>query len=248
METMGKFDLMELRRDIDGLDDELVKLFERRMSLMKHVADYKLANNIETYDPVREQEVVDKALAVVGEELQEETACFMWTLLALCRDYQRALMDSSGGASQSAKNAAKNAMKNISVINGPNLNLLGEREPNKYGKESLEVLNRRIAIAAERLGLRCDFYQSNVEGELVSAIQEAKNSDGIILNAGAYSHYSIALRDAVAGVKTPTVEVHLSNVAAREEFRHTSVIAPVCQGIVTGFGGDSYIIALNAFL
>ena len=139
-------------------------------------------------------------------------------------------------------------MKNISVINGPNLNLLGEREPDKYGNEGLETLNARIAAAAEKLGLGCTFYQSNVEGELVTAIQEANDSDGIILNAGAYTHYSIAIRDAVAGVRTPAVEVHLSNVAAREEFRHTSVIAPVCKGVVAGFGGDSYIIALSAFV
>jgi len=134
----------------------------------------------------------------------------------------------------------------ISVLNGPNLNLLGKREPAKYGTESLEGINARLDKAAEQLNLQCDFFQSNSEGELVTAIQQADGTAGIILNAGAYSHYSIAIRDAIAAIKSPVVEVHLTNVYAREEFRHTSVIAPVCRGVVAGFGLQSYLLALLA--
>ena len=138
-------------------------------------------------------------------------------------------------------------MKKVAIINGPNLNMLGEREPEKYGTESLEDINVRIATLAEELGIECSFFQSNIEGELVTAIQEAGKYDGILLNAGAYTHYSIAIRDAVASVKAPVIEIHLSNVVSREEFRHISVIAPVCKGFVAGFGGESYLLALNYF-
>ena len=235
-------DLTDLRQSIDTIDDSLVKLFEERMSLAKTVAEYKKKNDLTVLDSSREQEVIDRAAALVSEELRGETALFMRALMSLSREYQRTLL------SQGEAPEERDTMKNIAVINGPNLNLLGEREPDKYGNETLEALNTRIAAAAAILGMNCVFYQSNVEGELVTIIQEAKDFDGIILNAGAYTHYSVAIRDAVAGVKAPTVEVHLSNVAAREEFRHTSVIAPVCKGIVAGFGGDSYIIALSAFI
>jgi len=137
-------------------------------------------------------------------------------------------------------------MKKIVVINGPNLNLLGTREPEKYGSETLDAINERMTKEASRLGAECEFYQSNSEGELVDAIQRASGTDGIILNAGAYTHYSIALRDAIAAIRAPVVEVHISNVHAREEFRRVSVTAPVCRGVIAGFGADSYILALHA--
>jgi 3-dehydroquinate dehydratase-2 len=138
-------------------------------------------------------------------------------------------------------------MKHITVINGPNLNRLGEREPDKYGSETLSEINDCLTARAAELSLSLTFFQSNVEGELVTAIQDAASSDGVILNAGAYTHYSIAIRDAVASVDVPVVEVHLSNVYAREEFRHISVIAPVCRGSIAGFGKDSYLLALYSF-
>lgn len=139
-------------------------------------------------------------------------------------------------------------MKRIVVINGPNLNMLGRREPDKYGSETLDEINSWLGAAAGREGAELVFFQSNVEGELVSAIQEAGNSDGIILNAGAYTHTSVALRDAIAAIKAPVVEVHLTNVDAREEFRRKSLIAPVCRGTVSGFGKMSYLLAMNSFL
>ncbi len=137
--------------------------------------------------------------------------------------------------------------KKIAIINGPNLNMLGQREPSKYGSKTLEDIIAEIKIKAEANNLLCSFFQSNSEGEIVTAIQNAKDCHGIILNAGAYTHYSIAIRDAIASISTPVIEVHLTNVYAREEFRHKSVISAVCKGIVAGFGSDSYLIALEAF-
>lgn len=137
-------------------------------------------------------------------------------------------------------------MKKIMVVNGPNLDLLGQREPETYGRDTLETINAMLAEEAAALGVACEFYQSNVEGELVNALHAAKDWDGVVLNAAAYTHTSVALRDAVAAIAAPVVEVHLSNVFAREAFRHTSMIAPVCLGSISGFGKDSYRLALRA--
>ncbi|MCG8502776.1 MAG: type II 3-dehydroquinate dehydratase [Firmicutes bacterium] len=138
-------------------------------------------------------------------------------------------------------------MENILVIHGPNLNLVGVREKKVYGTESYENINHRLLQQAERLGVRVEIFQSNHEGEIIDKIHAAfGNVDGIIINPGAYTHYSIAIRDAIKGVDMPAVEVHLSNVHAREEFRAKSVIAPVCKGQISGFGGDSYILGLYA--
>jgi 3-dehydroquinate dehydratase-2 len=140
-----------------------------------------------------------------------------------------------------------NRVKRIAVINGPNLNMLGEREPGVYGAESLSAINAWLEEEAAALGLTLTFFQSNVEGEIVTAIQQAGGADGIALNAGAYTHYSVAIRDAVAAVSAPVVEVHLSNVHAREDFRRVSVIGSVCKGSIAGFGRDSYLLALKSF-
>ncbi|MBQ3133225.1 MAG: type II 3-dehydroquinate dehydratase [Clostridia bacterium] len=134
----------------------------------------------------------------------------------------------------------------ILVLNGPNLNLLGVREPAHYGTQSLADIEKMLRAEAATLGVELDFAQSNEEGVLVTNIQQAMGVyDGIILNAAAYTHTSIAIRDAISAVKVPTVEVHLSNVHAREEFRHTSMIAGVCVGSICGFGADSYKLALH---
>lgn len=141
--------------------------------------------------------------------------------------------------------------KNILVLHGPNLNLLGTRarEVELYGSLTLEELNTLLYKEAEKLKVRLECYQSNCEGELIGHIHSAPlKYDGIIINPGAYTYYSIALRDALAGVSIPAVEVHLSNIYAREEFRRHSVIAPVGRGQISGFGSRSYLLALRALL
>lgn len=134
---------------------------------------------------------------------------------------------------------------NILILNGPNLNLLGEREPSIYGDNSLAAINKRLKAFADKYGANTDFLQSNHEGAIIDALHDARTKyDYVILNAGAYTHYSYAIRDAIAAIKIPVIEVHLSNVHAREEFRHTSVISPVCKGTIAGFGEQSYFMAM----
>jgi len=138
-------------------------------------------------------------------------------------------------------------MTTISIINGPNLNLLGEREPTIYGSLSLEDLNKEIIAKFPQIEIRT--FQSNIEGELIDAIQDARKwASGIVINAGAYSHSSHAIHDAIKGVKVPCIEVHLSNVHARESFRHHSAILPACVGLISGFGKYSYFLAIEYFL
>ena len=133
------------------------------------------------------------------------------------------------------------------VLNGPNLNLLGEREPDTYGGETLADIEKRCAKAAKQAGLMLEFRQTNHEGELVAWIQEAReNASGLAINAGAYTHTSVAVHDALRLLAIPIVEVHLSNIFAREEFRHHSYVSAAATGVICGFGGDSYVLALQA--
>jgi 3-dehydroquinate dehydratase II len=135
----------------------------------------------------------------------------------------------------------------ILFLNGPNLNLLGQREPEVYGRATLAEIEAKVRRRGEELGAEIEFRQSNLEGELVTWIQEARTKvDIIVLNAAAYTHTSVALRDAIAGTGIPTIEIHLSNIHAREEFRHKSLIAPVCRGQIVGFGAHSYVLAVEA--
>ncbi|MGN0601584.1 MAG: type II 3-dehydroquinate dehydratase, partial [Oscillospiraceae bacterium] len=137
--------------------------------------------------------------------------------------------------------------KKILVIHGPNLNLLGEREPGVYGSDTYDSINREIIAKAKEKSLDCDVFQSNHEGEIIDKLHEArKDYDGVVINAGAYTHYSYAIRDAISAIKIPVIEVHMSNIHAREEFRHNSVISPVCVGQIAGFGKDSYLLAVEA--
>ena len=138
-------------------------------------------------------------------------------------------------------------MKKILVLNGPNLDMLGMREPNVYGNDTLESINEEIALKAKELGVAVGFFQSNSEGELINKIHTvASDYDAAIINAGAYTHYSYAIHDAIKAVKKPFVELHMSNIHAREEFRSHSVISPACVGQICGFGKMSYILALQA--
>lgn len=135
----------------------------------------------------------------------------------------------------------------ILVINGPNLNLLGEREPGIYGDQSYSALSEMVMDKADELGVKCEIFQSNHEGAIIDKLHSArKDFDGVVLNAGAYTHYSYAIRDAISAIKIPVIEVHISNVFARDEFRKNSVIAPVCKGSISGFGLAGYLMAMDA--
>lgn len=136
--------------------------------------------------------------------------------------------------------------KKLLVLHGPNINLTGLRETGVYGKETLSDINREIMERAEAAGLECEICQSNHEGELIDRLHAARGVfHGVIINAGAYTHYSYAIRDAISAITLPVVEVHFSNIHAREEFRHTSVLAPVCVGQICGFGKTSYFLAIE---
>lgn len=139
-------------------------------------------------------------------------------------------------------------MKKILVLHGPNLNLLGTREPDIYGRTTLDDINGMMAARAKEAGIEAEFLQSNHEGVLVDALQEApkKGCAFVILNAAAFTHYSVAIRDAIAAIDIPVIEVHLSNIHQREEFRHHSYISAACKGVICGFGLDSYRLAIEA--
>ena len=139
------------------------------------------------------------------------------------------------------------SMIKIIILNGPNLNLLGEREKNQYGTETLKDIEISCKKFAEKNQINTDFFQSNIEGELVEKIQQSRNSyDGLIINAGGYTHTSVAIHDALKIIKIPIIELHISNIYNREEFRHKSLISKVANGVICGFGVDGYIMSLRA--
>ncbi len=138
-------------------------------------------------------------------------------------------------------------MKKIIILNGPNLNLLGEREKNHYGSETLKEIEKICKDFASKNHLKLSFFQSNIEGELIEKIQNSRNEqEGLIINAGGYTHTSVAIHDALKIIRIPIIELHLSNIYNREDFRHKSLISAVASGIICGFGSNGYIMALNA--
>ena len=140
-------------------------------------------------------------------------------------------------------------MKKIIILNGPNLNLLGEREKSQYGNFTLKDVEKTCEEFAVKNNLNVTFFQSNIEGELVEKIQESRNDqDGLVINAGGYTHTSVAVLDALLAVKKPTIELHITNIYKREDFRHKSLISNVANGVICGFGTDGYIMALNAMI
>lgn len=140
-------------------------------------------------------------------------------------------------------------MKKILLINGANLNMLGIREPEKYGTLTLKNIENSVINLGKELGVVVDVYQSNIEGEIVDRIQQALGEyQGILINAGGYTHTSVVIRDAIAAVNIPTIEVHMTNIHSREDFRHTSLLSGVCKAIVAGFGKDSYLLALEGLV
>ncbi|MBE7711977.1 MAG: type II 3-dehydroquinate dehydratase [Cyanobacteria bacterium SIG31] len=140
-------------------------------------------------------------------------------------------------------------MKKILLINGANLNMLGIREPEKYGAKTLAEIEQAVINKGKELGVEVDVYQSNIEGEIVEKIQQARGVyDGILINAGGYTHTSVVIRDAISAAQIPTIEVHMTNIHAREEFRHTSLLSGVCKAIIAGFGEDSYTLALEGLV
>jgi len=136
----------------------------------------------------------------------------------------------------------------ILLVNGPNLNLLGVREPEIYGSVTLEDIEKQVTLAAAKQGFSLKTFQSNSEGKIIDFLQENADAEGLIINPGAYTHYSYAIRDCIAGLRIPAVEVHLSQIYSREEFRQRSVIAPVCIGQISGFGDFSYLLGLQALI
>jgi len=228
--------LDELRKTIDEIDRQLIPLFVRRMEISERVAEVKKETGLPVLDAEREKQIVGRAISIAGTDFGGDAAALMRAILSLSRARQEKAFDRDDGRKK----------PKITVINGPNLNMLGRREPEKYGSMSLEQINAMILSEADMLGVECDFFQSNVEGELVTAIQNAAEAKGIILNAGAYTHYSVAIRDAIAAVGAPVIEVHLTNVHAREEFRRTSMLSAVCKGVIAGFGPYGYVLALRA--
>jgi 3-dehydroquinate dehydratase-2 len=144
--------------------------------------------------------------------------------------------------------AAMSATLNILVIHGPNLNLLGEREPGIYGRVTLDEINGMLAEEAKALGVSIEAFQSNAEGDIIDFIHNRRGAAGILINPAAYTHTSVAIYDALKAVNVPAVEVHLSNIHARESFRRESLIAPACVGQISGFGGDSYALGLRALV
>ena len=226
-------DLNEARDIINRADEQIVAALKERMRAVTEVARYKQAHNLPVLDEKREEKVLERVAAMAGDDMSG-MACELYRhIMALSRDYQTKMLGRDGKI-------------RLLVLNGPNLNMLGIREPNIYGKKTYADLTAYIRAEAEKLGADVEIFQSNHEGALVEKIQSALHHfDGIVINPAAYTHTSVAILDALKAVALPAVEVHLSDVSAREAFRQISYAGMACVKTYKGLGFDGYIEAVR---
>lgn len=221
----------EIRAEIDALDEDIASLILKRMDLVAEVAKHKRELDLPIMNKEREEEVIKKALAKIEDADKARYLKHIYeTLLTESKRYQEKLATKS---------------PRIMVINGPNLNKLGTREPEVYGYETYEDLIYYLEAKAAKLGFEIECYQSNIEGELITKIQEAAEFDALIINPAGYSHTSIAILDALLSIEIPIVEVHLSNIHKRDEFRDRSLSARRANAVVVGMGFESYGMGLE---
>ena len=226
-------DLNEARSIINRADEQIIAALKERMRAVTEVARYKQAHNLPVLDEKREEKVLDRVAAMAGDDMSDMARELYKHIMALSRDYQ-------------TKMRGRDGKIRLLVLTGPNLNRLGVREPDMYGKQTYADLTAYIRAEAEKLGADVEIFQSNHEGALVEKIQSALNRfDGIVINPAAYTHTSVAILDALKAVALPAVEVHLSDVNAREAFRHVSYAGMACEKTYAGHGFEGYRLAME---
>ena len=226
-------DLNEARDIINRADEQIVAALKERMRAVTEVARYKQAHNLPVLDEKREEKVLERVAAMAGDDMSGLARELYRHIMALSRDYQTKMLGRDGKI-------------RLLVLNGPNLNMLGIREPNIYGKKTYADLTAYIRAEAEKLDADVEIFQSNHEGALVEKIQSALHHfDGIVINPAAYTHTSVAILDALKAVALPAVEVHLSDVSAREAFRQVSYAGMACEKTYAGHGFESYRLAME---
>ena len=221
-------DLNEARSIINRADEQIVSALKERMRAVTEVARYKQAHNLPVLDEKREEKVLERVAAMAGDDLGDMARELYKHIMALSRDYQTKMLGRDGKI-------------RLLVLNGPNLNMLGIREPDIYGRQTYADLTAYIRAEAEKLGADVEIFQSNHEGALVEKIQSALHRfDGVVINPAAYTHTSVAILDALKAVALPAVEVHLSDVSTREDFRQISYARLACIRTFMGLGFDGY--------
>lgn len=226
-------DLNEARSIINRADEQIIAALKERMRAVTEVARYKQAHDLPVLDEKREEKVLERVAAMAGDDLGDMARELYRHIMALSRDYQTKMLGRDGRI-------------RLLVLNGPNLNMLGIREPDIYGKQTYADLTAYIRAEAEKLGADVEIFQSNHEGALVEKIQAALHHfDGIVINPAAYTHTSVAILDALKAVALPAVEVHLSDVSAREAFRHVSYAGMACEKTYAGHGFEGYKLAME---
>ena len=226
-------DLNEAREIINRADEQIISALKERMAAVTEVARYKQEHNLPVLDEKREEKVLERVANMAGDDLGDMARELYKHIMALSRDYQTKML-------------GRDDKKRLLVLNGPNLNMLGIREPAIYGHQTYADLTAYIRQEADRLGIQVEIFQSNHEGALVEKIQSAyQHFDGIVINPAAYTHTSVAILDALKAVSLPTVEVHLSDVSAREAFRQVSYAGMACEKTYAGYGFEGYKLAME---